>query len=109
MPAETKVRAVLTTAPDPETAATLARTLVNERLAACVNVVPGAQSFYRWQGRVAEDAEVLLIIKTQEGLTEALASRIKDLHPYDLPEVLVLAAVGGSATYLHWVESETTS
>ena len=109
MPAETPVRAVLTMAPDRETAATLARTLVKERLAACVNVVPGVQSFYRWKGRIREDAEVLLIIKTQEVLTEALASRIKALHPYDLPEVLVLPAVGGSAAYLDWIEAETSS
>jgi periplasmic divalent cation tolerance protein len=106
---ESPVRVALTMAPDRETAATLARTLVNERLAACVNVVPGAESFYRWEGRIQEDAEVLLIIKTQEARTEALASRIKALHPYDLPEVLVLPAIGGSTAYLQWVEAETTS
>jgi periplasmic divalent cation tolerance protein len=106
---ETTVRAVLTTAPDQDTAQKLARTLVAERLAACVNVMPGVRSVYRWEGEVREDDEVLLIIKTRAGRTEEVAARIKDLHPYDLPEVLVLPAVGGSVPYLDWVETETTS
>ena len=107
--AETSVRAVLTTAPDAEVAATLARALVEERLAACVNVVPGARSYYRWEGAIQEDAELLLIIKTGVARVEALAARIKDLHPYELPEVLVLPAVGGSVAFLEWVETETTT
>jgi periplasmic divalent cation tolerance protein len=104
---ETDVRAVLTTAPDAEVGAALARALVDERLAACVNVVPGVRSFYRWEGAIQDDAEVLLIIKTCADRCEALAARIDDLHPYDLPEVLVLSAAGGSVPYLAWVETET--
>jgi periplasmic divalent cation tolerance protein len=104
---ETTVRALLTTAPDADTAASLARALVGERLAACVNVVPGVRSFYRWEGDVQEDAEVLLIIKTQAARQEEVAARIKALHPYALPEVLVLPVVGGSVSYLDWVETES--
>ena len=105
--AETNVRVVLTTAPDAEAGAVIARALVEERLAACVNVIPGVRSIYRWEDEVQDDPEVVLIIKTQAGRCEALAARIEDLHPYDVPEVLVLPAVGGSAPYLRWIETET--
>ncbi|MCP5118160.1 MAG: divalent-cation tolerance protein CutA, partial [bacterium] len=77
----------------------LARTLVAEKLAACVNVVPGVRSFYRWEGAVQEDSELLLVAKTRAGRGEALAARVKELHPYDLPEVLELPAIGGSDVY----------
>jgi len=107
--AETNVRAVLTTAPNAEVGAIIARALVEERLAACVNVLPGVRSFYRWEGDIQDDAEILLIIKTQAGCCEALAAKINDLHPYDVPEVLVLPAVGGSAAYFGWIEAETRS
>jgi periplasmic divalent cation tolerance protein len=105
--AETNVRAVLTTAPNAEVGALIARALVEERLAACVNVIPGVRSIYRWEDEVQDDPEVVLIIKTRADRCEALAARIKDLHPYDVPEVLVLPAVGGSAPYLAWIETET--
>jgi periplasmic divalent cation tolerance protein len=107
MASETSVRAVLTTAPNSEVAAALARSLVEERLAACVNLLPGVRSVYRWEGAIQEDEEVLLIIKTQAARSDALAGRIKELHPYDVPEVVVLPAVGGSLPYLEWVETET--
>jgi periplasmic divalent cation tolerance protein len=101
------VRVVLITAPDVETASRLARTLVDERLAACVNVVPAIRSFYRWQGRVRDDAESLLVVKTRADRGEALAARVAELHPYDLPEVLELSATGGSTAYLKWVGTES--
>ena len=104
---ETDVRAVLTTVPNAEVGASIAHALVEERLAACVNVLPGVRSFYRWEGDVQDDAELLLVIKTRAGCCEALAARINALHPYDLPEVLVLPAVGGSAPYLAWITTET--
>ena len=104
---ETNVRVVLTMVADAEIGAIIARKLVDDRLAACVNVLPGAHSFYRWEGRVQEDAEVLMIIKTSRDRCEELAARINDLHPYDVPEVLVLPADGGSTPYLKWVETET--
>ena len=93
----------------PAQAEGLARTLVEERLAACVNVVPGVRSFYRWEGAVQDDAELLLVAKTHAERGGALAARVKELHPYDLPEVLELPAVGGSDAYLDWVRSECSS
>ena len=104
---EAEVRVVLVTAPDADAAAGLARSLVEERLAACVNVVPTVRSIYRWEGAVEEAAEVLLVIKTRADRCPALASRVRDLHPYDVPEVLELTAVGGSAAYLDWVRTES--
>ena len=104
--AETNVRVVLTTAPDAEAGAVIARALVEERLAACVNVIPGVRSIYRWEDEVQDDSEVMLIIKSRADRCEALAARIKALHSYDVPEVLVLPAVGGSARYLAWIETE---
>ena len=101
------VRVVLITAPDAETGADLARALVEERLAACVNVVPGIRSIYRWQGALEDEAEVLLLVKTRAERCDALAERVQDLHPYDVPEVLELAAVGGSQGYLAWVREES--
>lgn len=101
-----EVHAVLVTVPSAE-AEGLARALVDERLAACVNLIPGIRSFYRWQGQVQDDDEVLLVIKTGSDRCEALAERVRELHPYDLPEVLALPAVGGSRAYLDWVRTES--
>lgn len=101
------VQVVLVTAPDGDSAALIARTLVAERLAACVNLVSAVRSIYRWEGSVEEDEEVLLVVKTRAGRTEALAERIRALHPYAVPEVLALTAGGGSAAYLDWVRAET--
>jgi periplasmic divalent cation tolerance protein len=101
------VQVVLVTAPQ-DAAHELARTLVGERLAACINVVPGVRSIYRWQGAVEEDDEVLLVAKTRSDRVDALTQRVRELHPYDLPETLALPAVGGSAAYLEWVGAETT-
>jgi periplasmic divalent cation tolerance protein len=103
---EAEVRVVLTTAPDRDTAARLARVLVEERLAACVNLVPGVRSVYRWQGRVEEADEILLVVKTRADRADALARRVSDLHPYELPELLTLGPAGGSDAYLRWVMGE---
>jgi periplasmic divalent cation tolerance protein len=103
------VRVVLTTLPDAEAGARLARVLLEERLAACVNVVPGVRSLYRWQGALEESAEVLLLVKTRADRCAALAARIQALHPYELPEVLELPAAGGSAAYLDWVWRESSA
>ena len=102
------LRVVLLTAPDAGCAERLARALVEERLAACVNTVPGVRSFYRWEGRVEDAAEILLVVKTRADRTAALAARVRELHPYELPEVLELAAAGGSAEYLDWVRKESS-
>jgi periplasmic divalent cation tolerance protein len=99
---------VLVTAPADE-AERLGRALVGERLAACVNVVPGVRSIYRWEGEVQADDEVLLVIKTSETRVAELVGRVNELHSYDLPEVLALPAVGGSLAYLEWVTEESRS
>lgn len=93
--------------PDAESAARIARALIGERLAACVQALPGVVSTYRWQGEVQIADEVLLLIKTSRARLEALKARLPDLHPYDLPELIVLDAVDGLERYLHWVEAET--
>ena len=105
----TSVQVVLMTAPDLEVAERLARTLVEERLAACVNLVPGIRSVYRWEGAVEEANEVLLIAKTRSDCVDALGARVRDLHPYDLPETLALAVTGGATDYLDWVCAEVGS
>ncbi len=103
------LRLVLVTAPDAEAGARLGRALVDERLAACVNVVPGLRSIYRWEGEIQDDAEVLLLVKTRADRLENLTTRVRELHPYDVPEVLVLAVDGGSADYLDWVRAEASA
>ena len=96
---------VLVTAPSADAAASLARTLVEEGLAACGNVVPGIRSIYRWEGKVQDDAEALLVLKTERRLVEALKERLPALHPYQVPELLVLPVEGGLGPYLKWVEA----
>lgn len=103
---EPEVRIALITAPDLETGAEIARALVEGRLAACVNLVPAVRSIYRWEGAVQEDAEVLLLVKTRADRARELVDRVVELHPYDLPEVVMLPAVGGSLAYLDWVRDE---
>lgn len=98
---------VLVTAPSPDQAAELARALVEERLAACGNVLPAIRSIYRWEGKIHDDAEALLVLKTTRGRFEALRERVIALHPYDVPEVLALPVEAGSAPYLAWLAAET--
>lgn len=81
----------------------LAQTLVEERLAACVNVLPAMTSTYRWRGQVEQSREQQLVIKTSSERLPALEARLRELHPYELPEFLILIADGGSQTYLAWV------
>jgi periplasmic divalent cation tolerance protein len=94
------------TVPDAESAARIARTLVDEGLAACVQRLPGLTSSYRWQGSVHEDPEVLLLIKTTRARLPTLQSRLVELHPYELPELIAVEAAAGSAAYLDWVRAE---
>jgi periplasmic divalent cation tolerance protein len=98
---------IYSTAPDAEKAAEIARTLVEEHLAACVNIVPGLRSIYRWEGKIADDAEVLCIIKTARDRFDQVAARIKALHPYSVPEVIALPIVRGFDPYLEWVRKST--
>lgn len=94
---------VLSTAPDETIADRLARALVEEGLAACVTRQSGWRSVYRWEGEVATADEVQLIIKTSRDRLPALNARLEELHPYDVPEVIALEAVGGSEAYLRWM------
>ena len=106
-PTQPRVRLVLSTCPDAQTADSLATALVDERLAACVSVLPGVRSTYRWQGAVERSEEVLLLIKTTADRQDELVERLKTLHPYELPEALAVEAVGGLAAYLDWVAEQT--
>lgn len=98
---------VLSTCPDDPTAAGIARSLVEASLVACVNIVPGIRSIYRWQGSVEDDPEVLMILKTTGDRLDAVRARILELHPYEVPEVLALPVVDGHHDYLSWVAEAT--
>lgn len=104
----TDVLVTLCTCPDDETAERIATALVSERLAACVNRIPGLTSVYLWQGRVERDRETLLLIKTTDARFAALASRLRELHPYDLPEILAVPVAKGLPEYLQWVSTCTS-
>jgi len=99
----TDVRLVLMTAPDAALAGQIAERLVEEELVACGNIVPGIRSIYRWEGKVCEDAEVLVVFKTLAEKVPLVSERIQALHPYDCPEVVSLPVDGGSKAYLDWV------
>lgn len=105
--AQTDVLMVYCTCPDRDTASRLARELVAEKAAACCNVVEGLTSVYRWQGKVEEDPEVLLIAKTTRERFPALERSLQDNHPYELPEILAVPVTAGLAGYLEWVAEET--
>lgn len=105
-PAGTPVLAVLSTAPDTATAQRIGTTLVEERLAACANVVEGVTSVYRWRGQIEREQEVLMVLKTTSGAVDRLKERLVELHPYDLPEVLALSVPAGHEPYLDWVRAE---
>jgi len=95
------------TMPDGETARRIGRTLVQERLAACVNVVQGVVSIYSWKGDIQEDDEVLCLLKTSPERFFQLRARLLELHPYDLPEVLGFQVDDGSPAYIDWVRQNT--
>ena len=97
---------VLMTAGSQEEAEEIANVLVKEMLAACVNVLPGVTSVYRWEGKVQHDQEWLLVAKTARQVLDALVRRVQALHSYDLPEVVALPVVGGNQAYLHWIDGE---
>lgn len=97
----------LTTAPSAEAAKRLVRTLVERRLVACGTVMPGAVSIYRWQGAVAEEEEVVVLLKTTAERWADLAAALPGLHPYEVPELLALPVADGHPPYLEWVRAET--
>ena len=100
---------VYITAPDLEVAKTIARALVEERLAACANILPLGESLYHWQGKVEEAREVALILKTQAVLFDKLAARCRELHPYDCPCIVGLPLAAGTSEYLSWIRAETNA
>lgn len=106
---ETGCVVVCTTLPADADGAAFGRTLVGERLAACVSVLPGARSVYRWRDAVEEDDEQQVVIKTSRSGVEQLVERIGQMHPYDVPEIVVLPVIGGGAAYLDWIRASTSA
>jgi periplasmic divalent cation tolerance protein len=98
---------VLVTVPTHEVAASLAKTLVEEKLVACVNILPGVRSIYSWKGTVCDDAELLCVLKTRRALFSTVRERVIALHPYELPEVIALPLTLGHEPYLNWLQNET--
>ncbi|AZR92246.1 divalent-cation tolerance protein CutA (plasmid) [Escherichia coli] len=101
------VSALICTCPDADSAERIATALVAERLAACVNLLPGLRSVYRWQRKVEAAAEVLLLVKTSAEAYPALQERLRQLHPYELPELLAVEAASGLPEYLQWLAAES--
>ena len=99
---------VLTTVSSDEEAVKLVQTLLERRLIACGTLLPGARSLYRWQGKVADERETLILLKTRSARVEALRDAFTELHPYKVPELLALAVDGGLEKYLEWINEETS-
>jgi periplasmic divalent cation tolerance protein len=98
---------VLCTCPSDTVAAEIATSLIEQNLAACVSRVPGARSWYRWQGHLEKDDEVLLLIKTIRERFGELEQAVRRLHPYEVPEIIALPVVAGSEAYLQWIRNST--
>jgi periplasmic divalent cation tolerance protein len=98
---------VLVTVPDEETGIRIARAIVQERLAACVNLIHGVRSVFRWEGEVCDEDEKLLLIKTSRERFSELARRTRSLHPYDVPEIIAVGIDNGDSDYLSWIIEET--
>lgn len=98
---------IFITAPSEDEAARIARSLVEARLAACVNIVRNARSIYAWQGNVEDDSEALMIVKTRKSLFNALSVKVRELHSYDVPEIIALPVIDGSEEYLAWLKEST--
>jgi periplasmic divalent cation tolerance protein len=95
------------TCKDRRQATAIAKALVTEKLAACVNIVPGVASIYAWEGKVEQGREVLLIVKSRSALSKRLAARVKELHSYSVPEVVTIPIASGNPDYLRWVREST--
>lgn len=103
----TEGRWVYMTAKDESEARAIGEALVRERLAACINILPGMESIYHWQGKIARDNEAVLIAKTRAELIEPLIARVKELHSYTVPCVVALPILAGNPAYLEWLMNET--
>lgn len=99
---------IFITVSNPEEASKIARALVEERLSACVNIIKGIRSIYRWQGEIEDEEEALLIVKTRGELFEEVENRVRELHSYTVPEVISIPILKGSEPYLSWLRESTT-
>ena len=99
---------VLTTCDSQEKASGIARHLIDKRVAACVNIVPGARSVYRWKGEIEETSEWMLLIKSRRDLFDTLVAALRSVHPYDVPEIVALPVVEGGRSYLDWIDESLT-
>ncbi len=99
---------IFITAPSEDEAARIARTLVESRLAACVNIIKNIRSIYAWQGNIEDDTEVLMIVKTRKSIFDALSIKVRELHSYDVPEIIALPITEGSEEYLNWIKQSTS-
>ena len=108
MPVQNQSQLVLCTCPDQKSAQSIAEILIDQHLAACVNILPGVKSIYSWQGKQETAQELLLVIKTTKNVYETLEKTIIELHPYELPEIIAVNIEAGNAGYLDWI-SEITS
>lgn len=106
---DTDVRLVFCTFPDLDTARRIGSQLVEEKLAACLNLLPGVESIYRWQGQVESAGEVLGLLKTTASILPALEARLAALHPYEVPEIIALEPASVSAPYARWVQASVVS
>jgi periplasmic divalent cation tolerance protein len=106
-PSTPAVVVVLSTVANPEDGATLIRALLERRLIACGTMLPGARSLYRWEGRITDESETVLLLKTRPELVPSLKHTFPELHPYTVPELLVLSSTSGLEQYAAWVMSET--
>ncbi|MBI3343296.1 MAG: divalent-cation tolerance protein CutA [Gammaproteobacteria bacterium] len=100
---------VLNTCPDEETAERIANALLDQRLAACINIVPGLRSIYNWKGKRENGTEVLLMIKSPVAVYAELETVLRGMHPYELPEIIAVPISAGLTAYLEWIGSETQS
>ncbi len=106
--AETRIVVILITGPTADELRTIGARLVEDRLAACVNVLPGVSSIYRWRDSVEESREALAIVKTTAARMRLLEACVQELHSYDLPEILALETAGGSGAYMDWIRDSVT-
>jgi periplasmic divalent cation tolerance protein len=104
----TDATVVLTTVANDDEAVTLVKALLDRRLIACGTLLPGARSLYRWQGRIADEREVVLLLKTRSARVEQLQQAFAELHPYKVPELLVLSVDSGLEKYIEWINGETS-
>ena len=104
---QTEEIVVIVTAPSEDLAVTIARALVETRLAACANIIKGVRSIYMWQGKAEDAAEVFMIVKTRRELFDKLKSKVKELHSYEVPEIIALPIIAGSDDYLKWLREST--